>query len=430
MPHRTFPTLLLVLGLLAVLALLLIGTNLERAQRRGPRWKRRLVAAGLAALGVLGVAPVGPGGSVAAAESPDKDALARSEKYTKLTALRAEAEEVATGKRGQYPFDEAGKKKLLDALAEAPSQVRALVSEGLLNEAEGALYEKDLAELTRGVQSMRPREMELATCYEPMMYTPGRDGVARLEARVPMLEKLAESKALHPAVVKKVLEKVAADLALLRNAESSNDLKADDRKKADELVRKVDGLVKKVERRLSGDPKGAFGTPEWRTITAGLDKAGKLAAGGSTTAEREETTKALDAARTAAGALAAAGRIAQEEATLIGLEADRLHTAIYRDPPTDAQVTCYDMAYMPPARDSLERLNRRLPLLEKLARGGKVRAEVIRRILPTVEADIRTLGDKQMVGELPPEEQKKAAETRSAAEAALASVKGALEPTR
>ncbi len=59
MPHRTYHLVLGLLGLLAVVALLLARADLARQRTTGPRWKRRLVSAGLVLLGVLGLGSFG-----------------------------------------------------------------------------------------------------------------------------------------------------------------------------------------------------------------------------------------------------------------------------------------------------------------------------------------------------------------------------------
>ena len=46
------------LGLVIVMALVVIGLDLRRAKTRGPRWKRRIIAAGLAVLAAVGAYPV------------------------------------------------------------------------------------------------------------------------------------------------------------------------------------------------------------------------------------------------------------------------------------------------------------------------------------------------------------------------------------
>ena len=45
------------LGLVIVVSLVVIGQDLRRAKTRGPRWKRRIIAAGLAILAAFGAYP-------------------------------------------------------------------------------------------------------------------------------------------------------------------------------------------------------------------------------------------------------------------------------------------------------------------------------------------------------------------------------------
>lgn len=58
MPYRTVGYLVYVLGLaglFAIAGLVLIGADLRASARTGPRWKRRLVGAGLLLLGTVGI---------------------------------------------------------------------------------------------------------------------------------------------------------------------------------------------------------------------------------------------------------------------------------------------------------------------------------------------------------------------------------------
>jgi hypothetical protein len=59
MPQRAMNTLLVAAGCVAAIALLLIGANLVAAAQRGPRWRRRLLGAGLGVLAALGLVPAG-----------------------------------------------------------------------------------------------------------------------------------------------------------------------------------------------------------------------------------------------------------------------------------------------------------------------------------------------------------------------------------
>jgi len=59
MPHRIAGFAWVALGLLGVIvlgALIVMGADTDRAARTGPRWKRRLITAGLVLLAALGVA--------------------------------------------------------------------------------------------------------------------------------------------------------------------------------------------------------------------------------------------------------------------------------------------------------------------------------------------------------------------------------------
>ena len=65
MPHRTVNLVLGILGVLAVAVLVVIGRDLARSLHTGPRWKRRLIAAGVFLLSLGGV-------SVGAASAAEK----------------------------------------------------------------------------------------------------------------------------------------------------------------------------------------------------------------------------------------------------------------------------------------------------------------------------------------------------------------------
>ena len=64
--------------------------------------------------------------------------------------------------------------------AQIYSTLARLEKAGLLSRPEAGLLEKELALLTGRVQAMRPTEMRMATCYEPMAFTPGSYSAARI----------------------------------------------------------------------------------------------------------------------------------------------------------------------------------------------------------------------------------------------------------
>jgi hypothetical protein len=168
---------------------------------------------------------------------------------------------------------------------------------------------------------------------------------------------------------------------------------------------------------------------DWKVVTGAWDFCMPLAKNGqSTTGQRKEADEKLKAAREAADRLAAAGLLAAAEAGLLAAEADKIKADIYRDPPTDSKVLCYDRAFLPPAQQSFDRLARRLPLLEKLAVGGKVHKPAVDKVLATVEADLAVLGDEKKLGDLRDEKKRaEATKTRDAVKAQLEKLKKLLD---
>ncbi|MBM4036497.1 MAG: hypothetical protein FJ291_32575 [Planctomycetes bacterium] len=251
MGQRMVSVMLALAGVVLMGALALLGYNVCRAAQSGPGWRRRLVGAGLSLLGLFGVAP-----AATAAEAPaklvaaDGKPLADSPEWKALDAAWREAGEVASGKRGPYPFDAAGKKRLLEAVATAGKDAEALQARGLLSEAEAGLLKQDLAVLVAGVQMKRPSEMKLATCYAPMPYAPAQDGLRRLAARLPLLEKLAAGERVQPDAARRVLGCIEQDLALLSGKEGAPPLSAADRAKAAEVRKAVAAHVARIRAAL------------------------------------------------------------------------------------------------------------------------------------------------------------------------------------
>ena len=126
-----------------------------------------------------------------------------------------------------------------------------------------------------------------------------------------------------------------------------------------------------------------------------------------------------DAARDAITKLTDSGEISQSEATLLGSEADRLLREMCRKPPTDSHVSCYFMVEAIPARESLERIAKRLPLLKTLAESGDINAAALAKVLPSVEADLTMLASEEQLKKLPPAERTRAEELAPQAVKAL-----------
>ena len=437
MPQKTLNVLVAVAVLALIGAVALLGYDVYRSARTGPRWKRRLVAAGLALLAMLGIPAceeATEAGDPPAPTAGPARTLAGAPEWARLTATWREAEEAASGKRGAYPFDRKGREKLLADLKQAEADVAALQTAGLVTAPEAGLLAGDLAQLTRGVQGKRPTELKMARCYNLMIVIPARDSMGRLAARLPLLRQLARSEKLHPGVVRKVLASVEADLAVLGQEQMLQRLSEADRTKAEEVRQAAAAEVVKLKAALEGGNGGAAHpsletSADWKTITDAWATAMPLATSRkSTTAERKAVDAKLEAAKAGAKRLADAGLLAPQEADLLVGEAANIRADIYRDPPTDCKVTCYDMAYIPPAQQSFRRLAKRLPLIEQLAAGPKLNRAVFAKIAAAVEADIAVLSEDKRLQALPEAERKQAATTRERARLIVDRLRLRLDP--
>ena len=430
MPQRATNLMFMVGGLLAVVGLALLGANLGLAARSGPKWKRRLVTAGLLVLSCLGLADYAQAGQEKPAANmktatESKKELSSTSQWKQIVTVWKEAEEIGSGKRGAYPFDKKGRKATLDALAEAGKNVAALQEAGHLTASEAALMTKELQRLTRGVQAKRPTEMRGATCYKPMWMPGAKQSVGRLTERVPLLEKMAESGKLKPEVVSRALATIEADIKTLSDPAKVKQLPEAERGAATKLRDKATETLTKIKALLA--ERGLETTQEWQTIIAAWGEATPLATSGkSTTAQRNSVAAKLDAARKAASQLADQGMISKAEAGLLASEANRLKARMLRNPPSDVTVMCYIVALVHPAQKSLERLSKRLPLLEKMVRQGKVHRAVMEKVLPSVEADLKTLGSSEELGKLPDKIKAEAEKLRPKAEATIKKIKALL----
>jgi len=236
------------LYLFAVLALVLARVDLARAARGGPAWRRRVVAAGLALLSALGIGTTAatprPEGKAAAPAKPASGALTARAEWKRVQQIWTEADAIASGARGDYPFDRAGQTRVLSGLDAAGKDIDALVRSGALSAPEGGLLKQVLQQLRLGVGAKHPTEMRTARCYEAMMVTVGRDSLRRLKDRLPLLEKLAASKRLEAAVVAKVLTRIESDVQTLEGGET--DLTPADRRAGRKLARAARAHIAKI----------------------------------------------------------------------------------------------------------------------------------------------------------------------------------------
>ena len=284
MPYRTYPLIIGLVGVATIIMLLAARADLAEHARSGPRWKRRLVAAGVLLLATLGLAPAlgtgcssqngsasppetpttsdpaGPDTVTPLAASPDTTAppskvapLESSRLWKQIAETMAEAEEIAAGKRGSHPFNERGKERLLAALKTAGENADALQAQALLGPGEAALVKLDLLRLAGKVSEFRPTEMEGATCYQRRVIPPpAKLSMHRLNQRLPLLEKMAANETLHPVAITKALDKIHADVELLENEEQLSQLAGDnERNEAKRLATEVKARLTKLRARVA-----------------------------------------------------------------------------------------------------------------------------------------------------------------------------------
>lgn len=230
------------LGALVVLLLLRRGRSLPAPLRRVP-------IAGMALLVALGVSPLSM--VAMAAEPAAREALQKRDEWRRIEQVFKDVEE--TLKKGPYPFNEKGKKALLDSLDARRKDADALAAAGAIEAAEAGLLKKELERLTRNVAERRPTELEHATCYEPVQFDPLTPALERLKVQVPLLEKVAAAKVVHPEVLRKVLGTVESDLSQLADGKGAA---VDEKKKAEAkaLSERAQKAFDEVRKRLGEPP--------------------------------------------------------------------------------------------------------------------------------------------------------------------------------
>ncbi len=235
MPHRTMTIWIGLCGLLAVFVLVLLGRNVERSAARGPRWKRRILAAGMGLMAALGFLPSckpsptkqGSTNAEGTQTAPQKTNRARHlsrqsrqqvrkvSDWRSMVAVFERAEAVASQPSGSYPFDRAGKKKLLADIDAAGQVARKLAESGRITKPEADLLVTELTILRQRVAAFRSKEMQMATCYEPRLLRPIDETKDRLKQRLTALDHLTTQKSIHPEVLALVRTDIERDMAKL-----------------------------------------------------------------------------------------------------------------------------------------------------------------------------------------------------------------------
>jgi hypothetical protein len=211
-------------GLICIAILVLVGADFVQAMSR-PRLCR-IIAAGLVLLSVFsnGARSFAAGKAGGILKCTRSSRLDTSPIWKRLLAVWAEAEAVAFGKRGNYPFNKAGKKTLLKAIEKALSDIASLESTKQISKAESAALNMSMRYSRVGVVAKRPTENRNATCYMagPMAYESRHASITRLTSQLPLIAKMAREKQLQPPVVRKLVASIEKDLASLDDQKLSD----------------------------------------------------------------------------------------------------------------------------------------------------------------------------------------------------------------
>ena len=134
-------------------------------------------------------------------------------------------------------------------------------------------------------------------------------------------------------------------------------------------------------------------TRRWSIVREGYRAVAALAvkSSQSTGAQRLRAKGKMDKAREMVAMMVKEKELTQAESEILLSEFERVERAMYREPPSDFRGRCYRRALFNPERDSLSRLEKRLPILTRLVASGKIKREVRDKVLESFERDIETL---------------------------------------
>jgi hypothetical protein len=177
-------------------------------------------------------------------EIPDvPKTLADSPEWRKFQETWKEASEIASGSRGGYPFDDAGKKRILDAIGSLPLDLLTLARQGLLSEPEADLLVVDLQDLSAEVGRFRTVAQKNATCYMPLpLQAEARKSLNWIRQRVGLLEKLVAEKGLSSDALHRVFAGFSERLAKM-DPENLAALDEKERAEAESLRDRVKALL-------------------------------------------------------------------------------------------------------------------------------------------------------------------------------------------
>ena len=385
-----------------------------------------------------------------AAPKPPPIPLDRRVEWFRVTCAWREAEAVVSGRRGAYPFTAATRQQLLIALAGAVGEIAPLRGAGLITETEEALIKTDLYMWIKGVQAVRTVEQQHTDPYPGGFPVPPihADPIWCLQRRLALLEEWAKAETPHPDVARKVFGPVYEAFAVLSDRRRVLPVEEDSARRVRDRAM---ALVQTIRAKLGWQTAGGLeASRPWRLIGEVFRMASILARVRPITQEQfDDIHASLDRAEEAARFLEWNSLIAEPERHLLLFQAQRLRRAIPLPPPPEEEDEKKkkgkpETAEPPPPAEPAppqapqpsgpERLAARiawcLPHLERLAADGTAHPPVLRRLLPAIEADLRTASAIRWPTTWTDAERKEAARVLRQARAAVDQLKGQMNTKR
>jgi hypothetical protein len=453
MPQRALSSLLVLVGFVLALALLVAGTDLVRAAGRGPRWKRRLLGAGLGVLAGLGLVSTATPKAVAAeekaavpapaAKTAKQPSLADDPAWKRLMTVWKDAEDIYTwpGKKpGRPPFDETAKSQLLTRLEGLETDLKALAKAKLLSDAEVTLLDEGRMVMTNHIQDMIPEGVNMGTCYTVVAIASpmNPDYIKPVADRLAILEKLAADNTLNTEVLRlaknNILREDLFKEQVLEYKGIFSPLQRAEREKAATIRKAARLSIKTLQ--LRADPPDSLAKAEpWTLMESSLKMAdGFLAKPAPDDANEQWVVLIrLEWSRSDLVALQRVGLLHAAEAEFLLAYLSDLDQPVYQKgatevlDPTRPPLPVKD-ALTPPGQQSLTHLKTRLPILEKLAAADTLHPEAAAMILGIVEADLKILDDKG-AGDLKTDPEKQEAEkVKKATQAAVEKIRQKIQP--
>ncbi|MCY2927843.1 MAG: hypothetical protein NT031_20875 [Planctomycetota bacterium] len=400
MPQRVTTILTMALGVLGLgvlAALIVFRADLGRAATTGPRWKRRLVGAALLLLATIGASapggqppsPTGLAKDNAAATAPAVDPVTAA--WERIDRAWDHAEALAGGRRGEKPFDAAGKKAALAEVDSVAREIAELVRSGGITEPEAALLRAEL-ELTRqGLAAMPPEPVVPKTGGLGFEGSLGKRDlvIARLDLCGAAIKTMAAQDRLNPRVVARVLPAIEGDLGVLSGWDGGPAPEAPNAE-----AQAVKAMAAAVRAGVCTGGENLAARPEWARVAAIWGRAEYTCTGGTpafpfSDLGKLQMLRALYSGARDVEALRAGGLLSEPEKTFLTEELGSLIQGVWTmETFAERGTWCYAAMPSYPRDPSPEQIAKRVSLLAELAAGGKVKAEVAVRAAYALDRDM------------------------------------------